>query len=124
MLAFVSLIFQLSQVSRVYTVSIPFLMKIRVQSRHKRPFPITVSYGSGVTQLLLPDKIFQQCSIENLGRTPSMFRSVTSTLFEVKEECPATSVLFSIVGVKAALVRLMGCLVKASFSTSIHVDTS
>ncbi|KAJ4912918.1 hypothetical protein Rs2_07539 [Raphanus sativus] len=123
MLAFVSLIFQLSQASRVYTVSAPFLMKIRIQSRHKRPFPITVSYGSGVTQLLLPDKIFQQCSIENLGRTPSMFRSVTSTLFEVKE-CPAMSVLFSIVGVKAALVRLMGCLVKASFSTSIHVDTS
>ncbi|KAF2585311.1 hypothetical protein F2Q70_00035611 [Brassica cretica] len=49
---------ELSQVIRVYTFFVPFLMNIRVKSRKRRPFPTALSYDSRVTQQLLPANSF------------------------------------------------------------------
>ena len=85
-LEFVPLLCQLSQAIRVFTVSDPFLMNIRVISRQRRPFPTARSYGSRDTQLLLPANSFRQSSIENPRRShPPMVLSVIYLLDEVKE---------------------------------------
>ncbi|KAF2544178.1 hypothetical protein F2Q68_00029743 [Brassica cretica] len=85
-LEFVPLLCQLSQAIRVFTVSDPFLMNIRVISRQRRPFPTVRSYGSRDTQLLLPANSFRQSSIENPRRShPPMVLSVIYLLDEVKE---------------------------------------
>ncbi|KAG5388565.1 hypothetical protein IGI04_030106 [Brassica rapa subsp. trilocularis] len=55
---FVSLLCQLSQVSRDYTVSAPLFMNIRVKSSQMRHFPTVLSYSSGVTHVLLPANSF------------------------------------------------------------------
>ncbi|KAH0886585.1 hypothetical protein HID58_062681, partial [Brassica napus] len=82
-LEFVPLFCQLSQAIRVYTVSDPFLMNIRVISRQRRPFPTALSYGSRDSQLLLPANSFRQSSIENPIRShPPMVPSVTYLLDE------------------------------------------
>ncbi|KAF2601202.1 hypothetical protein F2Q70_00028216 [Brassica cretica] len=90
-LEFVPLFCQLSQAIRVYTVSDPFLMNIRVISRQRRPFPTALSYGSRDSQLLLPANSFRQSSIENPIRShPPMVPSVTYLLDEVKESLSTT----------------------------------
>ncbi|KAH0872402.1 hypothetical protein HID58_069764 [Brassica napus] len=95
MLDLVSLLCQISQASRDYTISAPLLMNIRAKFRQKRPFPTALGYGSRVIQLLLPTKSFRESSIEKLGQDLSaMFLSVTYTLSEVKESL-SSSVLVS-----------------------------
>ncbi|CAN6934378.1 unnamed protein product [Brassica oleracea] len=95
MLDLVSLLCQISQASRDYTISAPLLMNIRAKFRQKRPFPTDLGYGSRVIQLLLPTKSFRESSIEKLGQDLSaMFLSVTYTLSEVKESL-SSSVLVS-----------------------------
>ncbi|KAH0900340.1 hypothetical protein HID58_049908, partial [Brassica napus] len=77
----VSLLCQISQASRDYTISAPLLMNIRAKFRQKRPFPTALGYGSRVIQLLLPTKSFRESSIEKLGQDLSaMFLSVTSSV--------------------------------------------
>lgn len=88
-LDFVSLSFQLSQASRVYTVSALFLVSFGFKSRQLRSFSIALGYGSTViSQLLWP--VISLYFRHSLLLLASAAKSSKPQIIEVKESLAQT----------------------------------